>query len=265
MPATHVMVVDDELLQRRLLRTALVARGFEVSEAASGEQALAAIGAEPPEVMLLDLNLPGMGGLEVCRAIREHSQVPIIIVSVRQSARDKVAALDSGADDYVVKPFDIEELSARIRAVKRRSGMVSPRVLALGAVQINLHTRTVRRGDATIHLTSKEFKLLDCLISHAGQVLTHRRLLQAVWGPDYGDEIEYLRVCIHQLRKKIEPKPEEPQYIVTEPLTGYRFSAVIPGGGPPVEPTDETSNEPNPKPPGMDPPRVRRTSEGKGQ
>jgi two-component system KDP operon response regulator KdpE len=217
------MVVDDEASARRVLRTALISRGFEIIDVRSGEEALASVGSASPDVVLLDLKMPGMGGLATCRALRTHSQVPIIVVSIRQTEKDKIEALETGADDYVTKPFEIEELVARIRAVKRRSSWTAPRYLTLDDVEIDLRSREVKREGVTTHLTAKEFKLLDVLISHSGEIVSYRRLLQAVWGPDYGDEIEYLRVCINQLRKKIEPTPGEPRYILTDPHAGYRF------------------------------------------
>lgn len=223
MPATHILIVEDDQQQRHVLRTALLAHGLEVTDARSGEEALDELQRKSPNVVLLDLNMPGMGGFEACRAIRAHSQIPIIVVSIKQAERDKVEALSAGADDYIIKPFGIEELVARIRAVKRRCESASFRVLVLEDLEIDLHSHDVKRGDIVAHLTSKEFKLLDFFLSHPNQVLSHRRLLQGVWGPDYGDEVEYLRVLINQLRKKIEPNPADPKYILTEPLSGYRF------------------------------------------
>jgi two-component system, OmpR family, KDP operon response regulator KdpE len=223
MPYKRVLVVDDEPQARRLLRESLVARGFEVREARSGEEALDLLGAYSPGVILLDLRMPGTGGLETCRAIRGGSDALIIVVSATQSTHSKVQALDAGADDYVTKPFDLEELVARIRAVKRRAVSGRRRVLELGEVTIDLDRRAVRRAGETMHLTAKEFKLLECLIAHSGQVVSHRRLLQAAWGPEYGAELEYLRVFINQLRKKIESDPADPKYIVTAPSAGYRF------------------------------------------
>jgi two-component system, OmpR family, KDP operon response regulator KdpE len=220
----RVMVVDDEPQARRLLREALVARGFEVLDARSGEEALSGLGTYSPDVILLDLNMPGIGGMETCRAIHASSEAAIIVVSVNQAPRSKALALNAGADDYVTKPFDLEELIARIRAVKRRSASGQARIFDLGEVMIDLNKREVRRGGETLHLTAKEFRLLDCLIAHSGQVVSHRKLLQEVWGPDYGAELEYLRVFINQLRRKIEPDPSHPTYILTEPSAGYRFA-----------------------------------------
>ena len=225
MDSTRVLVVDDEPQARRVLRTALIAHGFEVTDARSGEEALIRLRGEAPEVVLLDLKMPGIGGLETCRLIRESSEVPIMIVSARKSEREKVEALESGADDYVTKPLGIEELVARIHAVMRRPSVAShSRVVKLDSVEIDLESHEVKRDGATIHLTSKEFKLLYYFIQNAGKVISHRRILQAVWGPDYGNEVEYLRVFINQLRKKIEPDPSHPRYILTEPSSGYRFA-----------------------------------------
>jgi two-component system, OmpR family, KDP operon response regulator KdpE len=223
---TKVMIVDDEPQARRVLRTALIAHGFEVMDAPTGEEAVENLRHETPDVILLDLKMPGIGGLQACREIRERSEVPIIVVSGRKTEQEKVEALESGADDYVTKPAGVEELVARIHAVTRRPSLGShSRVLRLDSVEIDLESHEVRRGDAVIHLTSKEFKLLYYFLQNAGKVVSHRRLLQAVWGPDYGNEVEYLRVFINQLRKKIEPDPTHPKYILTEPSSGYRFAS----------------------------------------
>ena len=225
MDSAKVMIVDDEPQVRRVLRTALISHGFEVTDARSGEEALDRLRHETPDVVLIDLKMPGIGGLMTCREIRKHSDMPILVLSGRKLEQEKVEALESGADDYVTKPFGIEELVARIRALKRRSEAgLHARILNLGSVEIHLESHEVRRGDLVEHLTAKEFKLLHYLIQNVGKVISHRRLLQAVWGPDYGDEVEYLRVFINQLRKKIELDPSHPQYILTEPSTGYRFS-----------------------------------------
>lgn len=231
MTATRVLIVDDEPHARRVLRTALIGQGFEIADVRSGEEALEKLREASPDVILLDLKMPGMGGIETCRLVRASSEVPIIVVSVTQTSREKVEALEAGADDYVTKPFEIAELVARIQAAKRRASSVRSTTLTLGDVQINLHSRDVRRPGVTTHLTDKEFKLLDYLMAHAGEVVSHRRLLQAVWGPDYGNELEYLRVCINQLRKKVEPDPAHPKYILTEPHAGYRFVHPLPRTG----------------------------------
>jgi two-component system KDP operon response regulator KdpE len=223
MRSSKILIVDDEPQARRVLRIALVAQGFEVIDARSGEEALEQLREEMPDVILLDLKMPGMGGIEACRAIRGSSEVPVIIVSAQKSAKNRTEAFEAGADQYIAKPCGIEELVARIRAVKRRVDSLRSPVLTLGAVEVNFETHEVKRNDGVSHLTAKEFKLMHCLASHPGEILSHRRILQAVWGPDYGDEVEYLRVLINQLRKKIEPDPANPAYILTEPSTGYRL------------------------------------------
>jgi two-component system, OmpR family, KDP operon response regulator KdpE len=226
MAATRVMIVDDEPQARRILRTALIAHGFEVMDARTGEEAVENLRHETPDVILLDLKMPGIGGLQACREIRECSEVPIIVVSGIKAEQEKVEALESGADDYVTKPAGVGELIARIHAVTRRPSLGShSRILRLDSVEIDLESHQVKRGDAVIHLTSKEFKLLYYFLQNVGKVISHRRLLQAVWGPDYGNEVEYLRVFINQLRKKVEPDPAHPKYILTEPSSGYRFAS----------------------------------------
>lgn len=232
MTSAKVMIVDDEPQARRILRIALVARGFEVTDARSGEEALELLRCETPDVILLDLKMPGMGGLEACRLIRDRSDVPIMIVSATKAEREKVEALESGADDYVVKPLAMEELVARVHAVTRRPYIGNhSRIVTLDSVEIDLESHQVKRGDRLTHLTSKEFKLLYYFLQNAGKVVSHGRLLQAVWGPDYGQEVEYLRVFINQLRKKIEPDPSHPKYIVTEPSSGYRFAPSVKASG----------------------------------
>jgi two-component system KDP operon response regulator KdpE len=224
MRISRVLVVDDEPQARRVLRTALVAQGFEVNDAKSGEEALDRLRQEPPDVILLDLKMPGMGGIEACREIRASSEVPIIVVSARKSRQDRIEAFEAGADQYVAKPFGIDELVACIRAVDRRLNSVRSSTLLLGEVKVDFETHEVERKDGVVHLTATEFKLLHFLALHAGEVVSHRRILQAVWGPDYGDEVEYLRVFINQLRKKVEPDPPNPAYILTDPSAGYRLS-----------------------------------------
>ena len=226
MSAGKILVVDDDPQIRRVMKATLVAHHYEVVEARTGEDALDRIPEEMPNLVLLDMNMPGMDGLETCRAIRGGSEVPVIILSVRSNEKDKVAALDAGADDYVTKPFGIEELLARIRAALRRSPASSeggPRTFSAVDLEIDFEARTVRVRSKYVRLTPKEFDLLRYLVAHAGKPVTHRELLQAVWGPDYGDEPEYLRVFINQVRKKIEANPAHPKHIVTEPWVGYRF------------------------------------------
>jgi two-component system KDP operon response regulator KdpE len=224
MSSAKILVIDDEPQIRRVMRATLASQGYTVTEARSGEEALEMLRGEQPDLILLDVNLPGMGGLEVCREIRERSDVPIVMLTVRNTEKDKVQALDAGADDYVVKPFGIEELRARIRAALRRASAAEPLAPIVSPdLQIDFESRKVVVQGRPVRLTPKEFGLLRQLVAGAGKPLPHRRLLQAVWGPDYGEETEYLRVFINQLRKKIEPDPRHPRYIHTEPWVGYRF------------------------------------------
>jgi two-component system KDP operon response regulator KdpE len=226
MSAGKILVVDDDPQIRRVMKATLVGHGYEVIEARTGEEALEKFPGEMPNLVLLDMNMPGVGGLETCRSLRQGSDIPVIILTVRNSEKDKVAALDAGADDYVTKPFGIEELLARIRAALRRSlPEGGPRAFAASDLEIDFETRRVRAQGKDVRLTPKEFDLLRYLVARAGKPVTHRELLQAVWGPDYGDEPEYLRVFINQVRKKIEANPAKPKYILTEPWVGYRFAA----------------------------------------
>jgi len=225
--AGKILVVDDDPQIRRVMKATLVGHGYEVVEARTGEEAMETIPAESPNLVLLDMNMPGMGGLETCQAIRAGSDMPVIILSVRNSEKDKVAALDAGADDYVTKPFGIGELLARIRAAMRRSPASpegGPGGYSGAGLEIDFAARRVRVRGNDVRLTPKEFELLRYLVLHAGKPVTHRELLQNVWGPDYGDEPEYLRVFVNQLRKKIEANPARPKLIVTEPWVGYRFA-----------------------------------------
>lgn len=224
MNSAKILVVDDAPQVRRVLRTTLTAQGYTIFEARNGSEALEIFRATPQDIILLDVNMPEMDGIEACREIRRNSDVPIIMLTVRNAERDKVLALDAGADDYVVKPFGMQELLARIRAALRRT---SPQDKVPGIVSkelsIDFETRRVTVRGREVHLTPKEFELLRQLVASQGKPLTHRRLLQSVWGPDYGNEPEYLRVTINQLRKKIEPDPAHPKFIRTEPWVGYRF------------------------------------------
>ena len=224
MTPTKILVVDDEAQIRRVMRTTLTSQGYSVAEAKNGDEALHLVPVERPDLILLDVNMPGRSGIETCREIRQASDAPIIMLTVRNSERDKVQALDAGADDYVVKPFGSDELLARIRAALRRvapSDALPPFISA--DLRIDFEKRSVLVNDQLVRLTPKEFDLLHHLVANRGKTESHRRLLQAVWGPDYGEETEYLRVFINQLRKKIEPDPRHPRYIHTEPWVGYRF------------------------------------------
>lgn len=228
MSAGKILVVDDEPQIRRVLKVILASERYEMAEARSGEAALSKLREFLPDLVLLDINMPGMGGLETCRTIRDASEVPIIILTVRSGEEDTVDALDAGADDYVTKPFGKQELLARIRAALRRNPAATttgPHTFVTADLEIDFDARRVKSGNKGVRLTPKEFDLLRYLVSHAGKPVPHRELLQAVWGPDYGDQTDYLRVFITHLRKKIEPNPARPQYILTEPWIGYRFVA----------------------------------------
>ncbi|HKW65557.1 MAG TPA: response regulator transcription factor [Candidatus Acidoferrum sp.] len=224
MTSGKILVVDDEPQVRRVMKVTLTAEGYTIFEAQNGGEALDLFRAERPDIVLLDVNMPVMDGLATCKEIRKSSAVPIIMLTVRSAERDKVLALDAGADDYVVKPFSTPELLARIRAALRRTNSPdkSP-PLSSKQLRIDFEARRVVVRGREVHLTPKEFELLGELVVNQGKPLTHRRLLQAVWGPDYGDEPEYLRVTIYQLRKKIEVDPAHPRLIITEPWVGYRF------------------------------------------
>ncbi len=225
MTASRILVVDDDPQIRRVLKVTLTGQGYEVDNAKNGEAALDKLRESRFDLVLLDMNMPGTGGLETCRTIREQSEIAIIMLTVRDNEEDTVAALDAGADDYVTKPFKTPELSARIRAALRRTPSThgpSGR-LTLGTVEVDFDAREVTSGGRHVHLTPKEFELLRYLTAHANKVLSHRQLLQAVWGPDYGDQVDYLRVVVNQLRKKIEAKPSAPMYLLTEPWVGYRL------------------------------------------
>ncbi len=221
-----ILVVDDQPQMRRALRASLSAHGYDVVEADSGEEALRKLDAELCDFVLLDLNLPGLGGMAACRAIRTGSEVPIIVVSIRASEQDKVAALEAGADDYITKPFGVPELLARVQAVTRRKPAIKrpSSMLILDGVTIDFETHQVTGRGRKEHLTPKELELLRYLVSHAGQAIPHSRLLKAVWGPNYGQEVEYLRVIVNQLRRKIELNAHAPKYLLTEPWVGYRFA-----------------------------------------
>ena len=226
MGTQRILVVDDDPQLRRVMRTSLASEGFEVADARTGEEALERLRTGHFDLVLLDVNMPGIGGMEACRLMRANSEIAIIMLTVRNSENDKIATLDAGADDYVTKPFSMPELLARIRAALRRvpgGAEGSMGTLRLPDLEINLSGRYVVVHGNQVRLTPKEFDLLQYFLSNANMPLSHGKLLQAVWGPDYGNEVEYLRVFVNQLRKKIEPNPSKPKYIVTEPWHGYRF------------------------------------------
>jgi len=223
----RILVVDDEPQIGRVLRRSLSARGYEVQVAVNGEEALDVFNTWTPDLVITDLSMPHMGGIELCRRIRAISRVPIIVLSVKGEERTKVEALDNGADDYITKPFGIDELLARVRATLRRIPAnleAQVKTILTGDFQIDLEARTVIVRNEEVHLTPKEYELLVYLIQHPNKVLTHRILLGAIWGGDYVEQTEYLRVFIGQLRKKIEPDHTKPRYIITEPWIGYRFN-----------------------------------------
>jgi two-component system KDP operon response regulator KdpE len=222
----RILVVDDEPQIRRVMRITLIADGYEVDDARNGDEALDHIRTAKYDLILLDVNMPGMSGIATCRAIRASSNVPIIMLTVRSDEKDKVAALDSGADDYVTKPFSTPELLARIHSAVRRNFVstgVRSAYLHLGEIQVDFNTHSVQTPTGELHLTAKEFDLLFYLAQHVNRAIAHRELLRAVWGPDYGDEQEYLRVFVNRLRKKIEHTPAAPKYLLTEPWVGYRL------------------------------------------
>ncbi|HEX7136995.1 MAG TPA: response regulator transcription factor [Vicinamibacterales bacterium] len=226
MSAGRILVVDDDPQIRRVMRVTLTGQGYEVDDAKDGESALEKLRQQRFDLVLLDMNMPGMDGLEACRSIRSQSDIAIIMLTVRDAEADKVEALDAGADDYITKPYNPPELLARIRAALRRTpSMHGPagRIM-LGTVQVDFDAREVTARDRKVRLTPKEFELLRYLAGHANKTVPHRELLQAVWGPDYGDQVDYLRVFVNQLRKKIEATPSQPVFLVTEPWVGYRLN-----------------------------------------
>jgi two-component system KDP operon response regulator KdpE len=223
MAGARVLVVDDEPQIRRALTRTLEANGFEVRAVATGGDGVAALRWRP-DVILLDLMLPDLDGLEVARRIREQIASPILVLSARDAEAQKVAALDQGADDYITKPFGTDELLARIRvALRHAAGQPTAPVIEVGGLRIDLERRIVTRDGEEVHLTPTEYEVLKYLASHAGKVITHRVLLQEVWGAEHVEETQYLHVAVSQLRRKIEPQPARPRYILTEPGVGYRF------------------------------------------
>jgi two-component system KDP operon response regulator KdpE len=226
MSTEKVLVVDDEPQIRRVMKSALTKQGYIVADARSGEEALDKLREERYDLIILDRNMPGMGGLAACRSIRANSDIGIIMLTVRKAEPDKIEALDAGADDYITKPFSMPEVLARVRANLRRvplSPQKGPVVVAFDGVEVNLGSRHISIGGRDVHLTPKQFEVLHYLVANPNVAIPHSKILQAIWGPDYGDEVEYLHVVINQLRKKIERDPAKPRYILTEPWFGYRF------------------------------------------
>ena len=229
MSAGRILIVDDEPQIRRIMRTSLVGAGYEVEDARTGDEAFEKVSQFHPDLVLLDINMPGMNGLDLCRELRLNTEIAIIMLTVRNEESDKIAALDAGADDFVTKPFSTPELLARMRAVLRRVPALqsSPSRIKIGRLIMDFSERIVINGQKTSHLTPKELDLLRYLTQHPNEILSHRELLQAVWGPDYGHEVDHLRTFIKSLRKKIELNPEQPVFITTEPWVGYRFNGIM--------------------------------------
>jgi two-component system KDP operon response regulator KdpE len=230
MESKLVLVVDDEMSIRRALHTTLQKLGFKTVEAARGEEALSLLRTTTFDAVLLDINMPGMNGIDTCRKMRAlYPRIPILMLTVRDSEDDKVEALDAGADDYITKPFQLRELTARMRAAMRWTKVPSAAqepempVLQVGDIELDPVRRTVKKANRIVHLTPKEFELTHQLMSFAGRPIPHSRLLNSVWGPEYGGELEYLRTFVHQLRKKLEDDPSNPQYLLTDAHVGYRF------------------------------------------
>jgi two-component system KDP operon response regulator KdpE len=223
--ASRVLVVDDEPQILRALETTLRAAGYDVETAETGESALTKAAVHPPDAVILDLVLPGKSGADVCRELREWSQAPVLILSAVGEEREKVAALDAGADDYVTKPFGVDELLARLRASLRRVAPPSEPVLEIGDLRIELEKRAVYRNGELVQLTPHEFRLLRLFALNEGRLLTHSAILREVWGPAYQTESHYLHVYVSQLRRKIEPDPSRPRHLLTDPGAGYRFVA----------------------------------------
>jgi two-component system, OmpR family, KDP operon response regulator KdpE len=223
--SARVLVVDDEPQFLRALVTNLRGAGYEVDTAVTAAEALTAAGLHPPDAFILDLLLPDGTGVEVCRELRTWTEAPIVLVSAVGEEEEKIAALDAGADDYVTKPFAIGELLARLRAALRRAGTPGEPVLNVGPITVDLEKHAVTVDEKAVHLTPHEFRLLRVLAQNEGKLMTHRSILREVWGPAYGDESNYLHVYISQLRRKLEPDPARPRYLLTEPGAGYRLVA----------------------------------------
>jgi two-component system KDP operon response regulator KdpE len=224
MPNERVLIVDDEPAIRRFLRVTLTAQAYNTIEAASGQEALLKTAADKPDIIVLDIGLPDINGIEVTRLLRQWTQLPIIILSVRGAESDKIAALDAGADDYLTKPFGVGELLARLRAALRRAAQTTREpVFTSGSLKVDLARRLITVSGLEVQLTPTEYELLRVLVTHAGKVLTHHFLLREVWGAEYGEEFHMLHVNISNLRRKIEPDPTRPHFIITEPGVGYRL------------------------------------------
>lgn len=223
----NILITDDDPELRRVLSRTLAALGFQVAVTPNGEQAIKEVAHGRFDAILMDANMPGIGGMEACRAIRRQApRLQILMLTVRDMEADKVAAFDAGADDYITKPFSIPELAARLRSAVRRSASASAdveRPIVIGAIELQPMRRIVNKAGSTLRLTPKEFDLLHYLMSHPGIPIAHTRLLQAIWGAEYGQELEYLRTFVHQLRRKLEDDPSSPEYLLTEPHFGYRF------------------------------------------
>jgi two-component system, OmpR family, KDP operon response regulator KdpE len=218
------LVIDDELQMRRLLRVCLEANGYRVLEAATGKDGIAEAAQRPPDVVILDLGLPDMEGVSVLKRLREWSQVPVVVLSVRDREEDKIAALDNGADDYVTKPFSSGELLARLRVAQRHAAPSSETtVFRSGLLEVDLAARVVKRKGVEVKLTATEYNLLRLFVQHAGKVLTHHQILREVWGPNYIEQTHYLRVYLAHLREKLEANPAQPELLITEPGVGYRL------------------------------------------
>jgi two-component system KDP operon response regulator KdpE len=232
---TRILVVDDEPALLRGLRVNLEARGYDVDLATNGGEALAAASARPPDVVILDLGLPDMDGVDVIEGLRVWGSTPIVVLSAREQEPDKIAALDAGADDYVTKPFGMGELLARIRAAERRTAPTDqPVIVATSSFRIDIETKRIEKDGKSVHLTPTEWHLVEILVRNPSKLVGQRQLLQEVWGPRYGSETNYLRVYMAQIRRKLEPDPTRPRYFFTEPGMGYRFE---PGEVPATEPT----------------------------
>ena len=226
----RILLVDDEVSIQRAMAPLLRSRGYDVTMASTGREALDGFARERPDLIILDLGLPDMDGIEICRLVREQGDTPILVLSARGAEKEKVLALDQGADDYVTKPFGADELLARVRAALRRSlgrDQAAQGRVERGGLSVDFDRRRVHRDGVEIRLTPKEFELLTLLVMHAGRVLTHRAILKAIWGPYSTGQPEHLRVLVQQLRRKIEPDASHPRYVLTEPWVGYRFVEVF--------------------------------------